>query len=257
MVSHLISTSCVGTGLSTPLRPQRTSLSCLRSLATHLKDTNAPPGAGSNEPDDRQNRLKVLLSLASFILSIRGVTEIRITSCPLAPARTHIPPKQVTDERYNAPINRLLLISTLGNRDITVDGHLIPQDDLRTTCEALLAELEHDRSAVLTRLGAPILERIITWVLDRHADPDDRPRLRIYLIASNPEDERFRHTDTMPAARLLQAWLPDAFGKDTIERVSLWRIDTNPADYDDAIRFFVFSSASVRCPIRANLTLST
>ncbi|MFN3336992.1 MAG: hypothetical protein ACK42I_05770, partial [Thermomicrobium sp.] len=141
-------------------------------------------------------------------------------------------------DNATTPKNRLLLVSTLGNHDLTVDGQLISQNDFRTSCEALLAELEHDRSAVLTRLGAPILERIVTWILDRHADPDDRPQLRIYLIASDQEDERFRHTDTLPAARLLQAWLPDAFGKESIERVSLWRIDTNPADYDDAIRFY-------------------
>ncbi|GBD20859.1 hypothetical protein HRbin28_01307 [bacterium HR28] len=137
-----------------------------------------------------------------------------------------------------APMNRVLLVSTLGNRDVTVDGQLIPQDDFRTACEALLAELEHDRSAVLTRLGAPILERIVTWILDRHADPDYRPQLRIYLIASDQEDKRFRHTDTIPAARLLQAWLPHVFDNGSIERVSLWRIDTNPADYDDAVRFY-------------------
>ncbi len=134
--------------------------------------------------------------------------------------------------------NRLLLISTLGNRDLTVDGQHIPQEHFRPSCETLLAELERDRPSVLSRLGAPILERVITWILDRHADPDYRPQLRIYLIASDQEDDRFRHSDTLPAARLLQAWLPDAFGKDSIERISLWRIDTNPADYDDAIRFY-------------------
>lgn len=136
------------------------------------------------------------------------------------------------------PGNRLLLVSTLGNRDILLDSQPIPQQSFRSTCEALLNTLKQNRSAVLSRLGAPILENIIRWILERHANFGDRPQLRVYLVASNQKDEHHRKTDTLPAAQLLQVWLPDTFGKDTIESVKLWRIDTNPADYDETINFF-------------------
>ena len=139
---------------------------------------------------------------------------------------------------HEPPANRLLLVSTIGNRDLTLDGRPIPPEQFRATCEALYRELQRDRESTLSRLDAPILERLVTWILDRHADPDERPQLRIYLVASDQEDEQFRASDTIAAARLLQEWIPHAYGRDTIERVAIWRIDTNPADYDDAVRFY-------------------
>lgn len=101
------------------------------------------------------------------------------------------------------PGNRLLLVSTLGNRDILLDSQPIPQQSFRSTCETLLNTMKQNRSAVLSRLGAPILENIIRWILERHANFGDRPQLRVYLVASNQKDEHHRKTDTLPAAQLL------------------------------------------------------
>lgn len=141
---------------------------------------------------------------------------------------------------------RLLLISSIGNRDLTLDGSLLPREEFRDRTAELLEQSRRDRAAVLGRLQAPILEPVIRWVLQQHTEPPGpdrpeprRPQLKVYLVATDqPETTRQRFSDTLHAAELLREWLADRFKAYGLQSTKIWTYQSNPADYDEAYRYF-------------------
>jgi hypothetical protein len=141
---------------------------------------------------------------------------------------------------------RLLLISTIGNRDLTLDGSLLPREEFRDRTAELLEQCRRERAAVLGRLQAPILEPVVRWVLRQHTEPPGpsrpeprRPQLCVYLVATDqPETTPQRVSDTLHAAALLREWLADRFKAHGLQSTKFWTYQSNPADYDEAYRYF-------------------
>ncbi len=136
-----------------------------------------------------------------------------------------------------------VLISTLGHRDLEVDGERIPETRFRSETKRLDDALTADHQGTLARLHFPILDSVIAWVIERHTTPHGRkPHFTVYLIATDQSDPAYRETDTVHAAVLAQKWIKDRFGEAAKATASLsveqWTYTGNPAAFDDTLRYF-------------------
>lgn len=137
----------------------------------------------------------------------------------------------------------VVLVSTLGHRDLEVDGERIPEGQFRSETERLRDALTADRQGTLARLRCPILDSVIAWVIERHTAPHGRkPHLTVYLVATDQSDPAYRETDTVHAAALAREWIQARFGAGNRATASLsvkqWTYTGNPAAFDDTLRYF-------------------
>lgn len=144
-------------------------------------------------------------------------------------------------------VSTVVLVSTLGHRDLLVDGQRIPAATFRRESERLSKALRADETATLARLSFPIFEPVVTWVIDRHTTPrGQKPHLKVYLVVTDQADPSYRETDTVHLFPLARAWLlsrfgspraPDESAKAASLDVNEWRYRGNPAAFDDTLRY--------------------
>ena len=135
----------------------------------------------------------------------------------------------------------ILLMTTLGHRDILLDEQPLPRDPFRTTCQELPDTVKRDPSC-WNRIRFPLLERFLQWI--RTLDGPDAPlalrdlHLSVYFIATDQRGGRFAETDTVALAALAEEWVKrrqEAFGA---LRVRRWTFEGNPAAFDETLSFF-------------------
>ncbi len=136
----------------------------------------------------------------------------------------------------------ILLVTTLGHRDILLDEQPLPRDRFRSTCQEVLDALKRDPSR-WSRIRFPLLGRLLQWV--RTLDgPDETPlatrdlHLSVYLIATDQRGGRFAETDTVALAALVDEWAKRQRHEFGALRVRRWIFDGNPAAFDETLRFF-------------------
>lgn len=134
---------------------------------------------------------------------------------------------------------RVLLLATIGNRDLMVDGQPIPPEQIRPRGE----EIARDFDSYRERLAAPLLEPCLRYIRDRGSA--DRPvRLRIRLFGTDQGAGAGRHSlrDTIHLARAVAKLLPQRFppeGRFSImEEPKATPVLGNPSLYDEMYRRF-------------------
>ncbi len=120
-------------------------------------------------------------------------------------------------------------IANVGSRDIRLSGHPNPPKDSRTLGELILANW----GEMHQQIALPILGKALEWVLRKHPDID-----QIVLFASDQTDSQYRYTDTLPFAQIIQRYIQATYGDRLAGRVQIIAIRTNPADYDQMMRFY-------------------
>ncbi|MCS7257113.1 MAG: hypothetical protein RMJ05_06125 [Thermomicrobium sp.] len=144
------------------------------------------------------------------------------------------------------PQHHVLLISTLGHRDLERDGQRLPGDRFRSACRELHEQVKAD-PATWDHLAFPVLSVVLDWLADRARQrlrlPDDTAarralHLALYLVATNQTDPRFAETDTAPLAELVRGWLERQRGQYGGLAIKIWEFSGNPAAFDETLRFF-------------------
>lgn len=129
----------------------------------------------------------------------------------------------------------VLFIANVGNRDVQVPGDfdLPPEKDARARGQALLDNWEIYRKQV----QADILIKALRWVVRKHDTVE-----QVVLIASDQSDERYRQSDTISLAHVLERLLTERPAKydwaKQIAEITIVPVNANPASYDDMTAFY-------------------
>ena len=112
------------------------------------------------------------------------------------------------------PSKRVLLLTNVGNRDVSLDGQPVGnQKRVRTESQKLLEEWEglekegrkDDLEALAARMALPILQQALQWVLEEHGRVDE---LVLYATDQAEGTEfHLREQDTLHLAELMKRWL--------------------------------------------------
>jgi hypothetical protein len=136
---------------------------------------------------------------------------------------------------------RAIYLANVGNRDVCLDGRLIPAEESRATGEAILRRYQSYRE----RLSAPIIEAGLRHVLGR-GTREDPVLLSVWLFATNQDESAAEHRskDTVHLAHALGRYLPERFPPTKparsghVEDVRVGEIRQNPSYYDEMYEFF-------------------
>lgn len=129
----------------------------------------------------------------------------------------------------------VIFIANVGNRDVQIPGHpeLPPAKEARALGQVLLDQWETYRDDIQT----DILIKALRWAVRKHGAVD-----QVILVASDQVDERYRQSDTITVAQVIERLLREhrdkfAWAK-AIGDVTLEALDGNPASYDDMTRYY-------------------
>jgi len=129
----------------------------------------------------------------------------------------------------------VILLANVGNRDVQVPAHpeLPPTKEARALGQVLLDNWDAYRDAIQT----DILIKALRWVVRKHGGVD-----RVILVASDQTDERYRQTDTITIAQVIERLLLEHRGSfewaKAIGEVTIETLTANPASYDEMTLFY-------------------
>ncbi len=129
---------------------------------------------------------------------------------------------------------KAVFLANVGSRDVQVDGLANLPKDSQTLGEVIQADFDTYRE----HLRYPILVKTLEATLKSHSGRLDR----ILLFATEQMDTRYKHTNTLPFAQLIQRHLHERFWKQADpwidQAVEIVVIHDNPADYDQMMGFY-------------------
>ena len=121
----------------------------------------------------------------------------------------------------------VILLASVGNRDLLVDGEHLPPEVHREQGQRILSAFESYRG----RLAAPQIACCVAWVLERHPHLDSV----VLLVTDQPESVSARHRDkdTIFVGQIIKRLLAAQF-KQQVQKVRLASIASgNPAVPDE------------------------
>lgn len=119
-------------------------------------------------------------------------------------------------------------VANVGTRDVQLKEHPGQPKDPRTLGDMILTDWEKYRGS----LAMPIVVKALETVVNRHG-----PIYRIALFASNQPNADYRHTDTLPFAKIIKRHLMDIY-KWAEAALEIIEIQQNPSDYDGMMHFY-------------------
>lgn len=123
----------------------------------------------------------------------------------------------------------IAFIANVGSRDVQVQNQPSLPRDSRPLGEMLWDNWD----TIKNDITFPIMVKALEDVLKKHGRIDE-----LVLFATDQEDAKYRHTDTVPFALLIERHLVEKQGEWIRPLIKNISIRKNPADYDSMLHFY-------------------
>lgn len=119
-------------------------------------------------------------------------------------------------------MEKIILISNIGNRDINYNGKTLDRNSIRQESEKILHNYDSEKKNLSYQIIKPFLEAFADKLKN------------IYLFVTNQEDERVRNSDTLYIGEIIKKWIDETYDIN----VNVVQYTNNPTDYELVYNFF-------------------
>ncbi len=118
----------------------------------------------------------------------------------------------------------LTLFFNIGNRDVKIDGEVIPKEEVRSKGKEIFNNYDAFKQKLNFELVSPLLERF------------KQKANNAFLFVTNQSDPQYNTQDTLFFGRIIQRFVKEEYGIECEVKEYPW----NPTDYNLAFHFFSY-----------------